>query len=244
MSVVILQEEVVEMNRKGLLCVIILVLLGYYGHLVFDASQNNQYEKEIIKNTRETNYSHEDETDDVAEHKNLLNSEIDPKDNIMQNDTNHENGEKNTNSTVPIEQAAEQLPKGFDCIINIPSISLEKIVYTGNSRDERLQQYNLITATEDMKYVNGGNYIICGHYSQLYGHSLNRLQDVNEGDYVYIDSNNTIYKYKVQTVTFESMTDTSSFCKQTEEKELTIISCAKYVGPDQYIVVKCSFVKE
>ena len=33
----------------------------------------------------------------------------------------------------------------------------------------------LITADAHMRYKNGGNYIICGHASKLYGHSLNRL---------------------------------------------------------------------
>lgn len=232
------------MNRKGIFNVIFIVLLGYYGYLIFNLNQYNQDEKEIINNTREITRYQQDKDDDLTEHKSLHDSTTNQKENIVKKNTGYANREDNNTSIIPRKQLKEQLPKGFDCIISIPSISLEKIVYTGNSRDERLQQYDLITATEDMKYVNGGNYIICGHYSQLYGHSLNRLKDVNKGDYVYIDSNNTIHKYKVNAVTYESMTDTSSFCKQTENKELTIISCAKYVGPDQYIVVKCSFVNE
>ena len=154
-----------------------------------------------------------------------------------------ETTEENT-ETISIKKNKSQnnLPEGMDCIITIPSISLEKIVYTGSLREGHLNQYDLITAAEDMKYCNGGNYIICGHYSQLYGHSLNRLKEVDEGDCVYINLNGILHKYVVYSKEFETMTDTSSYCIQTEQRELTIISCAKYIGLDKYIVIKCELV--
>lgn len=144
-----------------------------------------------------------------------------------------------TTSADASKNQQDKLPIGFDCIVSIPSINLEKIVYTGAVRDKQLQQYNLITSAEDMFYKNGGNYIICGHNSQLYGHSLNRLKELRIGEYVYIYSENDIHRYEIYSIEYEIMSDTSTFCAQTEHREITIISCARYAGDNQYIVIKC-----
>ena len=126
-----------------------------------------------------------------------------------------------------------------DCILIIPSIDLKKYVYTGKQREVHLEQYELITATDDMKYQNGGNYIICGHYSKLYGHSLNRLKEITRSDDVIIWKNNKKTKYKVSSITYVNMNNTEQYCKQSKEQQITIISCAKYEGANKYIVVKC-----
>ena len=91
-----------------------------------------------------------------------------------------------------------------------------------------------------MQYHNGGNYIVCGHASQVYGHSLNRLKEIKCGDKVYIWNNHKKDCYKVQFITYEPMNETSSFCCQTKEQQITIISCAKYVAEDMYIVIRCT----
>ena len=132
------------------------------------------------------------------------------------------------------------LPKDADCIVYIPSIELEKIVYTGSNRHGYLEEYMLITAAEDMRYSNGGNYVICGHNSQLYGHSLNRIRDVSMNDIVYIIQESKIHQYKVSSITYEEMEDTSHFCEQNGVNQITILSCAKYAGKNKYIVIKCT----
>lgn len=221
-----------------ILLLLILLVLTYYGKLVIKLNQNTETEKRMIEDIKQIVVLEEDLEDDVNIQNDSPEAVINPIKKIEER--------TEPNSTITIKKKNEQgkLPIGFDCIISIPSISLEKIVYTGVSREGHLEQYDLITSAEDMEYCNGGNYIICGHYSQLYGHSLNRLKEVNEGDYVYINSNGTLHKYIVYSKEFETMTDTSSYCIQTEQRELTIISCAKYVGMDKYIVIKCELVNE
>lgn len=217
------------------LLLLILLILGYYGKLVVKLNQNNETEKQVIEDIKQMFILQED-TGNVSIQNGVPETVMSPIENVEDS--------TQANSIIPLkaENVQETLPKGFDCIISIPSISLEKIVYTGDSREEHLEQYDLITSADDMQYSNGGNYIICGHYSQLYGHSLNRLKDVSKGDYVYINSNDELHKYKVYSKTFETMTDTSSFCIQTEQRELTVISCAKYIGVDKYIVIKCELI--
>lgn len=131
----------------------------------------------------------------------------------------------------------KQLWKG-DCILFIPEIHLEKIVYTGTKRTEHLKQYELITAADNMQYKNGGNYIICGHASRLYGHSLNRIREVKEGNLLYIQTKNQLDEYIVKKVFFADMNNTSKYCNQTSQKTITILSCAKYISKDSYIVIQ------
>lgn len=124
-----------------------------------------------------------------------------------------------------------------DCILSIPAINLTKIVYTGKNRNEHLENYELVTADDNMKYSNGGNYIICGHASKLYGHSLNRLKEVKKGIIIKIQTRDKEDEYTVTEVTYENMNKTSQYCNQTQENTLTIISCAKYISNDSYIVI-------
>lgn len=136
------------------------------------------------------------------------------------------------------------LPDDFDCIVSIPSIALNKIVYTGKNRILHLEKYELITSAEDMRYQNGGNYIICGHASRVYGHSLNRLRELKIGDEVVIWYDNQYEQYIVSSVTYEGMNTTSGYCQQTKYRQITILSCAKYIAKDVYIVIKCTQLKK
>ena len=236
-----MREEVAMMNKRIVICMLILLLLvllvlTYYGQLLAKLNQNTDIEEQIIKDIKQVVVLQESTDVDVNIKKDSNETIINPDDDIEER--------KESNGTIITKKnnTQDKLPIGYDCIVSIPIISLEKIVYTGSLRESHLEQYDLITAADDMKYSNGGNYIICGHYSQLYGHSLNRLKELNKGDFVYINSNGTLHKYTVYSKEFETMTETSTYCVQTEQRELTIISCAKYVGVDKYIVIKCKLV--
>lgn len=130
----------------------------------------------------------------------------------------------------------------MDSILYIPDINLEKIVYTGNNRETHLENYELITADPNMRYDNGGNYIICGHASKLYGHSLNRMNEVNKGTLLQIKTKEQTEEYIVESVTYQNMNETSTYCNQTSEKCITIISCAKYISQESYIVIRAKLI--
>lgn len=133
----------------------------------------------------------------------------------------------------------KSIPKIYaDCIIEIPDIELSKIVYSGIDREKKLDNYDLITAAYDMRFSNGGNYIICGHASRLYGHSLNRIKEVHKDTLIRIWANNKVKDFKVNKVYYENMNDTDKYCKQTNKNEITIISCAKYISKESYIIIK------
>lgn len=136
-----------------------------------------------------------------------------------------------------ISRKKSQSEQSEDCILSIPDIGLEKIVYTGRQRELHLKNYELITADANMQYKNGGNYIICGHASKLYGHSLNRLQEVKKDTIIEILTKNKTEQYIVYKVNYVNMYETSQYCNQTREKTVTIISCAKNISKESYIVI-------
>ena len=127
-----------------------------------------------------------------------------------------------------------------DCIIEIDEIGLSKIVYNGNNRQKHLDNYELVTATSDMNYSSGGNYIICGHASRLYGHSLNRLKEVHKYALIRIWANKSVDEYVVDKVYFEDMDKTDEYCRQTNKDQITIVSCARYISSNSYIIVKAN----
>lgn len=135
------------------------------------------------------------------------------------------------------ENSFQKKNQSEDCILSIPDINLEKIVYTGRQREIHLKNYELITADANMQYKNGGNYIICGHASKLYGHSLNRLQEIKKDTIIEILTKNKTEQYIVYKVNYENMYETSQYCNQTSEKTVTIISCAKNISKESYIVI-------
>ena len=158
-----------------------------------------------------------------------------PDDSYIMNNTETESNNNNTTNT-----NHKKIKKKIyeDCIIEIPDIELSKIVYTGKDREKKLDNYDLITAAPDMKFTNGGNYIICGHASRLYGHSLNRLKEVHKDTLIQIWANNEVKDFKVNKVYYENMDNTNKYCKQTDKNEITIISCAKYISQESYIIIK------
>ncbi|MBR1599045.1 MAG: sortase [Lachnospiraceae bacterium] len=161
------------------------------------------------------------------------------KDQRYNNEDNVNNYTDNNNDNNRDNKASKQ--KIYeDCIIEIPDIELSKIVYSGIDREKKLDDYDLITAASDMKFSNGGNYIICGHASRLYGHSLNRIREVHKDTLIRIWANNKVEDFKVNKVYYENMNDTNKYCRQTNNNEITIISCAKYISKESYIIIKAS----
>lgn len=207
-----------------LMIVSFTILILYYLYCYNMVYQNEQLEKNQI---------HLIETKLYQEDLPNLNEKLQSVSSEETGIKNTQNGQEAANNTYD----KKELWKG-DCILFIPAINLEKIVYTGSKRMEHLNQYELTTAADNMQYKNGGNYIICGHASRLYGHSLNRIKEVKEGNLLYIQTKSRLDEYIVKKVFFADMNQTSKYCNQTSHKTITILSCAKYISKDSYIVIQ------
>lgn len=219
-----------------LLIIICLLTLKYYKIYLAEQKEHTRI-KELYKISTEPTdinyyFSYEDSTSyyKTSSNKYKYNK-------YLKNPTLQSNSITGNTANDAVNKPTNKWLEDEDCIISIPEINLKKIIYTGKKREEHLSNYDLVTATNNMYYKNGGNYIICGHASKLYGHSLNRLNELKEGDNIYIQTKNKKDIYTVDQITYENMKHTSKFCKQTNTKELTIISCAKYISKESYIVI-------
>lgn len=199
--------------------IITFSFLCYFTKQYWDISHTEQNEKKRIRNIEQENNF--DDTNTLKSYEKQTSED----DNVVSRDK--EKSTENISLSV----------KDEDCIIYIDEIDFAKIVYTGTERMDHLSQYDLVTATDDMRYSNGGNYIVCGHSSRLYGHSLNRLKEVQPGYHIRIRTDNDEIKYIVDNVIYENMNNTDTYCQQSNNDEITIISCAKYISPNHYIVV-------
>ena len=212
------------------LCVVLIITLVYlYNFLkIYDYEQSEKEQIDLII----SQYVNED-VDNVMDH-------------IISNSDKAiilpESSTETSNETEQKIQEKSDTRKDVkwlgDCILEIPDIDLKKIVYTGEEREKHLENYELITAASDMYYKSGGNYIICGHASRLYGHSLNRLKEIKKGMDIYIQTKEQKDHYIVKKVSYQSMNETSNYCKQSDQKVITIISCAKYISEHSYIVIE------
>lgn len=235
--------------RFGILMIISLLLfvLIVYMLLSFDLHEaeqdENTYVDEYIHVCEEfENIINYKELDELTEPSICSNTEDDNKNKQIYSESKNAPETDSNVYTANIDNSdvsLDALPADGDCIIYIPAIELKKIVYTGERREQYLEDYKLITATEDMRYTYGGNYIICGHNSRLYGHSLNRLRNISVHDQVYIMTSGQIDTYQVSSITYKEMEDTNEYCEQNGNKQITILSCARYVGDNMYIVIKC-----
>ena len=221
-----------------IISLIFIILLFDYSYKIKLIYNMETKEKQNVDNLK-TQYN---ETLDKSENENCNNNYHSDKFSTYEEekkDNKYNEGLINKNITSSYNDDKTKIKEeSADCIIDIPDIDLSKIVYTGMSREKHLDNYELITAAPDMKFINGGNYIICGHASRLYGHSLNRLGELHKDSLIQIWCDNKVIDYIVKDVYFENMNDTDKYCKQTTQKEITIISCAKYISKESYIIIK------
>jgi len=226
------------MNRKYIILIIIVFcLVIYYAYICVRVLVREEQEKITIQKLI-FDENEEDEFDWSDEYISDWNNEY-QRDKKEKYPLLNQNDSSQYITDVDASTSEQKDYRNYDCILSIPKIDLMKYVYSGKNRMKRLENYELITASEDMYYKNGGNYIICGHASQLYGHSFNRLNELNIGDIVYVWYNESREEYIIKSITYNNMNYSNEYCNQTQKNELTILSCAKHVGPNEYIIIKC-----
>lgn len=226
-----LKKNIINKSICYLCAILFLIILfvSLHVHIIYNREKQEKEDISIIVNNlnNDDNEIINNKINNMIDNNNVIHDNIIPN-NIVNNDLNDNNVIANNSLN----------DDDFDCIIEIPDIDLSKIVYTGKHREQHLNKYELVTAVYDMKYSQGGNYIICGHASRLYGHSLNRLKEIKKGAVINIWFNDNKDEYIVNNVYYVNMFDTDKYCKQNNQNEITILSCAKYISYNSYIVIK------
>ena len=111
----------------------------------------------------------------------------------------------------------------MDCILKIPSIKLEKPVYNQNTKAS-LQNFNLVTAYDNMNFNTGGTYIIYGHNSYVENLSFQSLPKIQFNDVIIIEYMNMDFEFLVTDIQRVNTEEISNYFVQ-EENKIVLVAC-------------------
>lgn len=82
-----------------------------------------------------------------------------------------------------------------------------------------------------------GNYSIAGHRSHIYGALFNRLNEVEVGDMIEVETENETYRYTVSDKLLVKP-DEVWVLNNTKKKEITLITCDPMINPTHRLIIK------
>ncbi|MCP3774160.1 class D sortase [Paenibacillus sp. MZ04-78.2] len=88
-----------------------------------------------------------------------------------------------------------------------------------------------------------GNYAIAGHRNFTYGKNFNRLDEVDKGDLVEVDTGKQQYRYKVQEKLYVLPEDVWVLKGNGKDKEITLITCHPMENPTHRLIVKGKLIE-
>lgn len=133
--------------------------------------------------------------------------------------TEHQRPAKNTANN-------KQYYKGtVDSILVIDKIGLEKAIIRGTDNDYNLSRYLFVTA-DQTSVLGEDNYVIYGHCSQTYGHSFNRLDEMQVGDSFQLIQGTETYQYTITDIQLE-LRENASALLNTGSNTVQLVSCEK-----------------
>jgi sortase A len=83
-----------------------------------------------------------------------------------------------------------------------------------------------------------GNYVLAGHYSQIYGRHLNRIKEVKIGDIIKVENEFEEFGYRVTEVFSVPPSETWVMDNDDIVKQITIISCDYATSPHNRWIVR------
>ena len=122
-------------------------------------------------------------------------------------------------------------------ILRIPTIESEQPVLKGATE----RNLNLSVATVEPTGTPGekGNFAIAGHNSRTYGRHFNRLEELQKGDELFVDTGTESYTYKVTDSYVVEAEDVWVLGDTIDGAEITLITCHySKEGKVQRLIVK------
>lgn len=120
-------------------------------------------------------------------------------------------------------------------ILRIPSIDSENVVTEGTSKEA----LKAALGHESDTVLPGevGNCVIAGHRNYTFGKFFNRLEEVEIGDMIYIDTPTDTYSYRVYEIKTVKPEDVE-ILENTDKEILTLYTCTPiYIATHRLVVV-------
>lgn len=125
---------------------------------------------------------------------------------------------------------------GIDGILSIKKIDLTLPILQGATKKNLSVS---VASLEDTGEPGGyGNYALAAHRSRAYGKNFNRLEELEMGDEVEVNTGEANYRYTVTDKLLVLPEETWVLSGTKEEKEITLITCHPMKNPTHRLIIK------
>lgn len=125
--------------------------------------------------------------------------------------------------------------KNVVAIVNIPKVDIRYPVVKGT--DAGTLKKSLGYFEETAMPGQKGNFAVAGHRNSSYAKYFNRLDEVQVGDEIIVETKEKTYTYVVDK-TFKIHETETNVLDQTEDRRITLITCTNGYKPKYRIVVQ------
>lgn len=155
-------------------------------------------------------------------------------DNVLDMESNidvleEDSADNNTNDKT------NQFTNNVLAIIKIPKVDIQYPVVEGTTSSILKKSLGHFKGTALAGEV--GNFCVAGHRNSSYAKYFNRLDEVNVGDEIVVETRTSQYTYIVNK-TFKIHESETGVLDQTDEKKITLITCTNGFKPKYRIVVQ------
>lgn len=126
------------------------------------------------------------------------------------------------------------------CLLKIPKINLEEAVREGSTPNVLSSALGHVENTAFPG--EEGNCCIAGHRNYVFGKYFNRLDEIENGDYIEIETPNMIYKYKVSNIEIVEPEEVSVL-DYVAGNNLTLITCTPFMVGTHRLIVHAEMVE-
>lgn len=138
------------------------------------------------------------------------------------------------------EKAAREkenyIQKYMEGVLKIDKIKFSQPILKGATKEN--MKISVASIENTGKAGEIGNYAIAGHRSRTFGRNFNRLEEVEAGDTVKVDSGDNQYKYTVTEKLYVKPEEVWVLYSNGKDKEITLITCHPMNNPTQRLIIK------
>ena len=139
------------------------------------------------------------------------------------------------------EEVKEELPETYndDYIgyLNIPKINLTKGFVDKRSSENDVEKNILVVEGSNYPNVKKGNLILAGHSGTGWKAFFNDLQQLTNGDVIYVTYKNKKYKYKIVNIYKQSKVGRIAIYRNYDKTTLTLVTCTNNDSTTQTVYI-------
>lgn len=139
------------------------------------------------------------------------------------------------------KQRDDYIKNNMDGILEIEKINLKLPILRGATEENMLISVASLNNTGPLGKI--GNYAIAGHRNRTYGRNFNRLDEVQDGDIIYIRDGENNYKYAVVEKLYVLPEEVWVLNGNNIDKEITLITCHPRINPTHRLIVKGKIIE-